>query len=279
MTARWSRWLVVLAWLFALPAVHAAITCTTISSPGVTIYYTSNTTTSVQTYFTVSCTRTSPSDPASVTYDVTADNGGKKGPAGTNQAQLGPALIKYDFFEDAACSITWGGRGKISDTITWTGSATGTISKQTSYWGCINKQQTPTSSGDYTDTVNLTMKYNGQTVLGIAPVDIYAPVNCTLSSPAGNISLVYSAFGPQKTGSTSFGVTCTNGMPYTVATDVTEAVLVGLRYTLTLSATSANGTGAPQTFTVTATIPGGQAGSCPSGTCTGTNTHTLTISY
>lgn len=278
MNARWTRWLVALAWLLALPAVHAAITCTTITSPGVSINYTSNTTASVQTYFTVSCTRGSASDPTSVSYDVTADNGSNN-QRQTNQAQLGTSLLKYDFYEDAACKIAWTGKGKISDTITWTGSATGTITRQTSYWGCIVTRQTPTSSGDYTDSVRLTMKYNGLTVIGTAPVDIYAPANCTVSTPAGNISLVYAAFGTQKTASTNFGVTCTNGMPYTVATDVTESVLVGLRYALSLSATSANGTGAPQTFTVTATIPAGQAGTCPSGTCTGTNTHTLTISY
>jgi spore coat protein U-like protein len=275
----WTRWLVAFAWLFALPAVHAAITCTTITSPGVSINYTSNTTASVQTYFTVSCTRTSTSDPTSVTYDVTADNG-MTGARQVNQASLGTSLLKYDFYEDAACTIAWTGKGKITDTITWTGSATGTISKQTSYWGCIVTKQTPTSSGDYTDSVKLTLKYPGNpNVIGTATVDIYAPANCTLSTPAGNISVAYAAFGAQQTGSTTFRVTCTNSMPYAVATDVTQAVLVGLRYTLSLSATAANGTGTPQSFTITATIPGGQAGTCPSGTCSGTNTHTLTISY
>lgn len=278
MNACWTRWFVALAWLFALPAVHATITCTTITSPGVSINYTSNTTASVQTYFTVSCTRTSTTDPTSVSYDVTADNG-TTGARQVNQATLGTSLIKYDFYTDAACSVAWTGKGKISDTITWTGSATGTITKQTSYWGCIVTKQTPTSSGDYTDSVKLTLKYGNQTIIGTASVDIYAPANCTLNTPAGNIALTYAAFGAQKTASTTFRVTCTNSMPYTVTTDVTEAVLVGLRYTLSLNATSANGTGSPQTFTVTATIPAGQAGTCPSGTCSGTNTHTLTISY
>jgi spore coat protein U-like protein len=278
MNACWTRWLVALACLFALPAVHAAITCTTISSPGVSINYTSNTTASVQTFFTVSCTRTSTNDPTSVTYDVTADNGGNN-QRQTNQAQLGTSLLKYDFYEDAACSTAWTGKGKITDTITWTGSATGTITKQTSYWGCVVTKQTPTSSGDYTDSVKLTLKYGNQTVIGYASVDIYAPANCTLTTPAGNINLTYTAFGAQKTGSTTFRVTCTNSMPYTVATDVTEAVLVGLRYTLSLSASSANGIGVPQTFTVTATVPAGQAGTCPSGTCNASNTHTITISY
>jgi spore coat protein U-like protein len=276
--ACWTRWLLALAWLFALPAVHATITCTTITSPGVSINYTSNTTASVQTYFTVSCTRTSTTDPTSVTYDVTADNG-MTGARQINQASLGTSLIKYDFYTDAACSVAWTGKGKITDTITWSGSATGTITKQTSYWGCVVTKQTPTSSGDYTDSVKLTLKYGNQTITGTSSVDIYAPANCTLNTPAGNIALTYAAFGTQKTASTTFRVTCTNSMPYTVTTDVTEAVLVGLRYTLSLNATSANGTGAPQTFTVTATIPAGQAGTCPSGTCSGTNTHTLTIAY
>jgi spore coat protein U-like protein len=213
-----------------------------------------------------------------VNYDVSADNGNQ--PTGpNNRAKLGAALLRYDVFVDAGCTTQWKGARKISDTITWAASATGTITKQTSYWGCIVTAQTATSSGDYVDSVGLTLKYNGINISGSVPVNIYAPANCTVSTPAGNINLTYAAFGPQTSGSTSFAVTCTNSMPYTIATDATEGVLAGVRYTLTLSGTSSNGTGAPQPYTVTATIPAGQAGTCPAGSCTATRTHTLTITY
>ena len=273
------RLLFALCLLLALPAARAAITCT-IGSPGVSINYVNNTTTSVQTFFSVSCTRTSTGDPNNVSYDVLADNGlwftGQN-----NRASLNGAFLRYDVFTNASCGTTWKGNRKISDSIAWANGATGTITKQTSFWGCITTAQAAGSAGTYTDTVTMEMTYgqNNTVTTGTMPVAIYAPALCTMTTPAGNMSLAYTAFGPQQTRSTTFAVTCTNGMPYTVATDVTESVITGLRYTLALSAASSNGTGAPQGYTITATIPGGQAGSCAVGSCTATNTHTLTISY
>lgn len=280
MRSLWNKLLPALLLAAGGPAAHAAITCTSITSPGVAISYVNNTTASVQTFFTVSCTRTSSSDPASVSYDVVADNGAN--PIGqNNRATLGTATLRYDVYTNAACSTAWKGGRKISDTISWAGGATGTITKQTSFWGCITTAQTATSSGTYTDSIGMTMTYGtpSTTIFGTIPVAIYAPALCTVTTRPGAIALSYTAFGPQVSQGTSFGLTCTSGMPYTIATDVTEAVLTGLRYTLGLSATAANGTGAPQTYSVTATLPAGQAGSCTGTSCTATRTHTLTITY
>ena len=279
MTSCWTRLLFALLMLLALPGARAAITCT-IGTPGVSLNYVNNTTMSVQTYFTVSCTRTSASDPNSVSYDVLADNG--TNPTGqNNRATLGAATLRYDVFTSASCGTTWKGNRKISDTISWTGNATGTITKQTAYWACVITAQTATTAGTYTDSVGLTMTYGtGNTVAyGTMSVSIYAPALCTMVTPASNLNVTYAAFGPQVSQSTTFAVTCTTGMPYTVATDVTEAVITGLRYTLLLSATSANGTGAPQSYGITATFPAGQAGTCTGPVCTATQTHTLTITY
>jgi spore coat protein U-like protein len=280
MRSCWHRLLLALALLLLLPAARAAITCTSVSSPGVSINYVNGTTTSVQTFFTVSCTRSSAGDPASISYDVTADNGGN--PTGqNNRATLAGATLRYDVFTSASCGTTWKGNRKISDTITWSGGATGTITRQTSFWACMISAQTATSTGTYTDSIALTLAYgnNNPTVSGTVPVAIYAPALCTMVTPAGNLTLNYTAFGPQTSQSTSFAVTCTSGMPYTIATDVTEGVLTGLRYVLTLSTPTANGTGAPQSYSITATIPAGQAGTCAAGNCSATRAHTLTIAY
>ncbi|HEY0823664.1 MAG TPA: spore coat protein U domain-containing protein [Ramlibacter sp.] len=280
MRSCWMRLLLALALLAALPAARAAITCT-IAAPGASINYVNGTTATVQTFFTVSCTRTSASDPTSVSYDVLADNG-LNANGQNNNAALGTARLRYDVFTTASCGTTWKGNRSISDTISWTGGATGTITKQTNFWVCIVGAQTATTAGTYTDTVRMAMTYggnNGPTVYGNIPVSIYAPALCTMVTPAGNLNLSYAAFGPQVSQSTSFAVTCTSGMPYTIATDVTEAVVTGLRYTLSLSATASSGTGAPQTHGITATIPAGQAGTCPTAVCVGSRTHTLTITY
>lgn len=281
--AWFTRLLLGLLLLMLLPAANAAITCTSITSPGVNINYVNGTTASVQTYFTVSCTRTSAGDPTSVSYDVTADNGLQ--PTGqNNNAILGGSLLRYDVFTNSSCGTSWKGSRKISDSISWGAGATGTVTKQTSFWGCIVSALTLSNSGNYTDSVGLTLVYNNITLSGSVPVSIYAPALCTVSSAPGTISLNYQAFGPDGIGSTNFALTCTNGMPYTVATDVTESVVVGLRYTLSLSGiglvgNAANGTGAAQSYTITATIPGGQAGTCTGSLCAGSNTHTLTVTY
>jgi len=278
MTSRWNKLLLALLLLLVLPAARAAITCTSITSPNVGISYFSNTTVTLQNYFTVSCTRTSTSDPTSVSYEVVADNGANS-QGQNNRAALGTATLRYDLYTNAGCSTAWKSNRAISDTITWASSSTGTVTRQTNYWICMSAQ-TPTASGTYSDTVGLTLTYSGtMTLSGSVGMSIYAPALCTLVTPAGNLVLNYTAFGPQVSQSTTFVVTCTSGMPYTIATDVTEEVLTGLRYLLSLSATSTNGTGAPQTHSITATVPAGQAGTCPAGTCTGTRTHTLTITY
>lgn len=279
MTAAWPRLLAALVLLLVLPAARSAITCT-IGSPGISINYVNNSTASVQTYFSVSCTRTSTSDPATVNYDVLADNG-MYFTGQNNRAALGTSYLRYDVFTSAACNTAWKGNRKISDSISWPAGATGTITRQTSYWACIVTAQVAPSTGTYTDSVRLDMTY-GQTnavATGSAPVSIYAPAFCSMTSAAGNLSLAYAAFGPPVSTSTSFAVTCTSGMPYTLTTDVPESVITGLRYTLGVSASTATGTGAPQSYAITATIPGGQAGDCPTGSCTATQTHTLTITY
>jgi spore coat protein U-like protein len=280
MTLRCKHWLLGLLLLLLLPAAQAAITCTSISSPGGSLNYVNASTTGmVQSYFTVSCTRGATTDPMSITYDVLADNG--QNPSGqNNRAAYAGALVRYDLYTSATCATLWKANKAISDTITWTGNTTGTITKQTAFWLCTPTAQTVTTTGLFTDTVTMTMTYaNNITRIGTIPVSIYAPASCTFTTLPADIALTYAAFGPLVTRSTPFSVTCNSGMPYTVSTDVTEGVLTGVRYLLSLSATSTNGTGVAQTHTITATIPGGQAGSCGTGTCTGTNVHTLTITY
>jgi spore coat protein U-like protein len=276
--------LALLASLLFVPSARATITCTTIGSPGVSINYVSGTTVSLQSFFTVTCTRSSTNDATSLSYSVTTANNGTN-PNGINNRATNTAsgaVLRYDFFTTSGCGTQWKGNVAINDAITWAPNTTGTITRQTTFWTCINTAQTPTASGLYSDTVGLTMAYgSNQTLSGSAQVSIYAPALCTVTSAPnpGTITLNYAAFGPQKSGSSSFSVQCTIQMPYTLATDVTENVLSGVRYRLALSATSANGTGAPQAFTVTATAGGGQAGSCPTAACTQSYTHTLTISY
>jgi spore coat protein U-like protein len=265
--------------LLALPGAHAAITCTSITSPGVSMGFVNNTTTNVQTYFTVSCTRGSTTDPTSVTYNVRVDDGNNANGV-NNRARMFLFTLRYDLYTNAACSNGWKGNTNVTDTITWPVGSTGTITKQTYFWGCVTNSQTAIASGTYTDSIDMTLTYgNNITLTGTIAVRLFAPALCTLTTPPPNLVLPYAAFGPAVVRTVNFAVRCTDGMPYTLATDATEGVLTGLRYTLALSAPSGTGTGAPQSYGITARISAGQAGQCGTGACTGTRAHTLTISY
>jgi hypothetical protein len=281
MRLAWLRFLLALAALLVLaPAAQATITCTSITSPGVTMNYVNTTTVSVQTFFAVTCNRSSTGDALSVNYSVKADNGGNPNGINNRATHASGTVLRYDFYTSASCGTQWKGNTSISDTITWSAGSTGSITRQTSFWLCVTTAQTATSSGVYSDSVGFTLTYpTNMTVSGSSAVAIFAPALCTVTTPPGNISLSNVAFGPQVSGSTSIGVTCTNGMPYVVSTDVPEAVLNGLRYVFSPGTLSANGSGALQTHGITATVPAGQAGTCPAANCNATRTHTLTITY
>lgn len=257
-------------------AVSAVISCS-VSSPGFAAAYDPaapgfNTT---QTSFTVTCTRGSLADPASVSYGVTVDNG--LYPTGANnRAAFGANRIRYDVYRDAACTSKWKGATAISGTINFSG--TGTVTQNQAYWGCVNPGQ-GVAAGTYTDSVAMTLAYGAFTAVGAFAVSISTPATCAMTTAPGNVVFNYLAFGPAQAPTTTFGVTCTNALPYTMALDATSGTLLGLDYTLALSTASSVGIGAAQTHTITGTMAAGQSGTCAAGTCTASQARTLTITY
>jgi spore coat protein U-like protein len=272
-----GRLLSALAFAVAAHGVEASITCT-VSSPGFSAAYspTGPATNITQTQFTVTCNRTLVTDPSSVTYTVAADNG--LNPQGIhNRAKSGSSLINYDDFRDGACSLQWrSGANAITDSMPLP--AVGFFSKSTTFWGCIPASQTGLPAGTYTDTVTMTLTGAG-TNTNTFPVSIATPATCTISAAPGDIVFNYVAYGPALTPSSTFGATCTNSLPYTMALDITSGTLLNLSYTLALSAASSTGTGAQQNFSINGAMPAGQAGTCASGSCTSTQAVTLTITY
>jgi spore coat protein U-like protein len=263
-------------------AAQAAITCSSITSPGFTISYAAGTISSSQTFFTITCNRELSGDDSSVNFDVSVNNGND--PAGTaNRAALavnGPYVF-YEPYKDS-CLTPWEGSEKQYPGLMDWGNALGLKSQTVSFWGCIKTAQAGMPAGTYSDSLLLTVDYGKspkRTITGSAPVTIYAPAYCTMSMPAGDMVFTYVAFGPQQTPTKTFTATCTNTMPYTLAVSPSSAVVVGLNYSVALNASSAIGTGFPQTFTITGTMAAGQAGECPTSTCSGTQIHTVTVTY
>lgn len=274
------RALVALALL--LPAwAHAAYSCT-VSSPGFSTAYSSGTptTTSIQTYLTITCTRAL-SDAATMSYTVTNNNGLNSNGI-HNRASFSTGLMNYDLFQDSGCSIAWRNTKStgITGTLNFSGSTTASIN--VSYWGCIPSGQTGLAAGTYTDTVTMTLTYgpgSGTATTGTFGVNIATPATCNVTTPPTDIIFNYTSFGSAATASTSFGVTCTSYLPYTMALDATSGTILGINYTLALSASSATGSGVQQLYSINGTIAAGQAGTCATGSCTGSQARTLTVTY
>lgn len=261
-----------------------------VSSSGISTSYdpTSPATTVVQSQLTVTCTRQA-GDPFSLTYSVGVDNG-LYFSAGSNRAKLttGASYLGYDLYNTSTCSALWRTNPRalrlpVPGTGTMAFSGFLPTSVVTSYWGCITAGQTGLPAGIYTDSVPMTV-YDRDTNTTLSPsnplsVVINLNASCNISSAPGTITFNYASFGPAINPATTFGATCTNGLPYTISLDSTSGTLLGLNYSLALSATGSTGTGFAQPYTITGTMAAGQAGTCAAGSCSATKTHTLLISY
>jgi spore coat protein U-like protein len=143
--------------------------------------------------------------------------------------------------------------------------------------------QTVQPAGTYTDTVTATLRNTANNAtLDTTPftVSVITTNSCQLYTPPGDISLSYTSFQVSAAAAnTSFGVRCTTALPYTMALDATSGTIVGLTYTLALSQTSATGNGVIQNYSVNGSIAGGQAGTCATASCSGSQTRTLTVTY
>jgi spore coat protein U-like protein len=262
---------------------HAAYNCS-ISSPGFFAAYdpNSNATNVTSTEFTITCTR-SFSDPGTMDWSAEVDNGMYPRGGGRNRAAFGRSRINYDLYQDGACGTQWanGNKTDISDTLDFSGSLTATDT--ITYWGCIPARQRGLPSGTYTDLATMTLTYGngrfGSIATGTLPVAISTPASCKLTTPPGNLVFNYVGFGAAANASTTYGVTCTSYLPYTMSLDATGGTLLGLNYTLALATASATGTGSEQAFSITGNIAAGQGGTCGTGTCSASQARTLTVSY
>ena len=281
MKLKTMQWFMAVLLMLSAHAAQAFITCS-ISSPGFTAGYPVNSPTIIntQTNFSITCSRGLTTDPTTTTYTVKANNGLQPG-GGSNRGQSGGNFINYDVWRESTCSTKWQGGNTIptsAATITMVGLTPTTVTQN--YWGCIPALQNP-AAGTYTDTVIITPTYSSG-VVGVAstfPVTIISPPTCTISPGPGNVNFTYTSFSTSAaTASTTFGLTCSNSIPYTMAVSPASGTLVGISYTLTLPASS-TGTGTLQTHTISGTAPGGQAGTCATGTCSGAQMTTLTITY
>lgn len=266
--------------LLAAPLVQAAYNCS-ITSPGFSTAYdpgaaAANVTT---TFFTITCTRAL-SDASTMNWTAAVNNGLYPRGGGRNRAAFGANRINYDLYHDTGCGTQWrGGGSSYTGTLGFGGSTSATLN--VTYYGCVPAGQTGLAAGTYTDTDTMTLTYGpfNFTDTGTFGVSIATPATCSLSNAPGDVVFNYVAFGGAANASTTYGVTCTNYLPYTMALDATSGTILGVNYTLALSAAGATGSGSQQSYTISGNIAAGQAGTCASGSCTASQGRTLTISY
>ena len=266
---------------------QAAITCT-ITSSGWSMNYvpTNPVPVFVQSSYTLTCSRAVAADSTSLSYFVGVDNGQHfTGTANRALQSTGTSLIAYENYKDSACTQIWksSGGNRISGSMTFSGFLPTSVT--TNFYGCITTTQTGLPADTYRDVVTMTATTSGGGSLGAGAtssfnVAIYQPAICNITKAPGDVAFTYTAFrATAATASTTFGVTCTNGLPYNMALDATSGVVSGLQYTVSLSAPSGAGTGSQQNYTVNGSMAAGQAGTCTTPTCSGTDVRTLTISY
>ena len=268
------------------PEAHAAITCNITASPGWSVAYvtTNPANTVTQSSFTLTCQRNVAADPTTLNYFVSSDNGSNV-TGQQNRAKLttGNSFLLYEDYRDSACTQLWkaAGGNRISGSMTLSGFVGTQVT--VSYWGCVFASQTGLPSGMYQDTVTMTAANSagGATLAtNVFSPTIYYPAVCNVTQAPADVAFTYTAFrATAATASSTFGVTCTNTLPYSMALDATSGVVAGLQYLISLSASNATGTGAQQTFTINGTMPAGQAGTCALSSCSGTSVRTLTITY
>jgi len=158
-----------------------------------------------------------------------------------------------------------------------------------SYYLRINSGQILAPAGIYDDSlvsVFVQLSNNGGSNTGIVlsqtTFSVTASIQneCYFSTTPASLTMDYASFSTVPvTASVGFQLSCTYNSAYTMALTPTSGTLAGLNYSVALSAASGTGTAASQSYTVNGTIAAGQAGTCAIGTCTGTQVHTVTVTY
>lgn len=296
------RFLFLLMMIFNVGAASAALTCT---APVATAMNTAYATTGVvpnvtQISVDFTCKRTLAGDATTVflrgNNSNTCAGGGNSDASFTSGGTT--SCIDYEVYRTIGCATLWstGAAGAYSVAIP-SGPLNTNISVATqTLYGCITvaNQAPAAGNGTYTDSLPIQVRTTANGTLlssGTLSTSIIYLASCSAPSVTAVTFGSYVALQATALQSTGGAVTvnCTSNLPYTMALSSSNGLIAaaGLNYSLSLQDTGGNvvtggrGTGANQTYKVQGTMASGQAGSCTSTTCSGTNVgaHTLTLTY
>lgn len=273
--------------LLTCPLAQAVISCTgPVSSGFSTSYAPTQTVPNItQGTITFNCTRSAGGDSTTV---IIQNDLGIHAVGTISRAKSGGNFIQYNNYQDSACSTLWGNTIASSISVTLLPVLT-SQPLNASFWGCITLAGQAVPARTYTDTVTMGVYTTGGTgisPLSTFPVSILNPATCNITSVANVAFGTYVALRstPLVSPTANVVMNCTTDLPYSLALDATTGLIagVGLNYSLATSWTAGSqlrGTGPGQTFTMTGTLPANQAGTCSTGSCSGSDTRTLTVTY
>lgn len=161
----------------------------------------------------------------------------------------------------------------------------GALTASTTWGYCIHLPAVKTMppAGVYTDTANVSAEFpGGSTSEAVLNYTVWVGDRCVFGTYPGTMTFNYTSFSPSPvTATQAFVLRCSQGTPWTVSVSPPAVPRpLGLDYSIAASPASGTGLGSTgQTITLTGTMPAGQAGTCATGTCTATQTHTVTITY
>lgn len=246
---------------------------------------------------TLTCMRSS-GDANTLSYRIKATDG--LNASGTNphrRVRLGSTanMLFYSLRRNASCNNNTNWRAPTtgtSDVVTGTLNFGTALVASTTLPYCIRVRvgaggnSSSPAAGVYTDTFNIFAQYpnsNSGALSPVAPVVMTVGVSnhCVFNTYPGNLTFNYSAFSTTtQTSSTSFLLRCSTGLPWSISVSPSIATLLGLRYQIAPLPASGSGNGnTGQAITLTGTMQAGQAGTCALPICSGSQSHTVFITY
>jgi hypothetical protein len=296
------RFLLVASFLLLSSTVtHAAINCNVTGRNLGELYDAALNNNAVTSNLSISCTRAA-SDPSTIYYSITASFGNNS-PGGVLRRVTGPApqtpllwILRHQIGGASCVNTTnWGLTnvpGLLTGSLSFAGAAltaNATVGYCMEVRGTAGGNPAAPTAGVYIDTVMLTPEMSTIAITG--PYDVTAPTTqmsftvavgsqCVVRKPGNDIVLNYTAFGGAQGGSSAFQVLCSNGLDYQATVSAGSGTIAGINYTVVRQgALNRTGTGTNQTITINVNAGGSQAGTCATSQCSGTQAHTLTLTY
>lgn len=236
---------------------------------------------------TVTCTRSSTSEPSdvatgyvnsskTVSYSITADGVN----SGTTVAVSGVNTLNYGLWRPPSFSTAWSLLSTTAGSMSF--SANGlSASNTTNFQMKIPAGIWTSPQGFYSEVVTVGLQHGITIALSTSFVNnITVNSVCIVPTAPGDVDFgTYNSLGALATASSAFQLRCTSGVAYTLSFDAASSILLGLNYSLSIANASGTSVGTLLNRAIAGTMSAGQSGTCSIASCSGSQARTLMLSY